>query len=62
MIKLGQEIKIAPVTFGACTGKGVGLTDGVKMRGTVVYIHPKRRYFTVDFGKNCRESFQLLEV
>lgn len=61
MLKVGQNIKIAPVTFGEPTGKGVGIADGVKMRGTVVYIHPLRRFFTVDFGNGCRESFPLLE-
>lgn len=55
-IKLGQEIKIAPVTFGPGDGS-LRETNQKTMKGRVVYIHPAGRYHTVEFDHGVRESF-----
>lgn len=42
----------------SCTGF---VSDGQAFTGTVVYIHPQRRFYTVEFdmprGRKCRESY-----
>lgn len=39
-IRLGDVRKEKPITFGG---------DGVTYEGRVVYIHPRNRYYTVEF-------------
>lgn len=62
MIEVGNEIKELPVTFGEMTGKGTALSTGKRMRGTVVYVHPEGRFYTLDFGHGCRESFIITDL
>jgi len=48
-MKIGDEITITPA-FDGCNGKAV--------KATVVYIHPQRRYYTVEFigpGPDCHK-------
>lgn len=56
MIKLGDRIKVKPVTF-SVFGK-----DGKpkEIPGTVIYIHPKRRYCILEFECGLHEAFKLV--
>lgn len=59
-IKLGARIPLIPITL----GDAIDICNKNKrtMLGTVVYIHPKRRYFTAEFevhGQKIKESFLL---
>lgn len=62
MIRLGDRITLKPVTF-EVSDKG-GKPKAIP--GTVVYVHPKRRYCTLEFDvgrsepAHIRESFQLI--
>lgn len=61
-MKIGDKVSRIPVTF-------MSVDKGQKIRtrrktGTVVYIHPKGRYHTVEFDTNggpIRESFMGVE-
>lgn len=47
-VKVGDEVNL-PVTF---------LNDMPSFAGYVVYIHPKKRFFTVEFEKShIRQSY-----
>ena len=57
MIRLGDKVKEYPITN--VDWNGVKIRG--PMTGTVVYIHPKWRYYTVRFdtaGGSFRESFR----
>ncbi|MBR2943383.1 MAG: hypothetical protein IKB82_08295 [Clostridia bacterium] len=55
-VQIGDRVRRKPITFGA-----KGDCDELRsMTGTVVYVHPKGRYHTVEFkfGEQAiRESF-----
>ena len=56
-VKIGDKVQRRPVTLGE---GALGKVQPV-MTGTVVYIHPKGRYHTVEFRVCCgviRESFK----
>lgn len=62
MVKLGDSRTVYPVTIDAYNEKG----KKKPLTGTVVYIHPARRFCTLEFmagrnGETLRESFQLIE-
>ena len=63
MIRLGGRITLKPVTFDVSDKKG----KPKAIPGTVVYVHPKRRYCTLEFDvgrsepAHIRESFQLID-
>ena len=44
-------------------GSGVAMTNDIAMQGTVVYVHPCGRYYTVEFefagGRKARESYTV---
>lgn len=56
---VGDKLPGMVPSYGAtCTGF---VSDGQAFTGTVVYIHPQRRFYTVEFdmprGRKCRESY-----
>lgn len=58
-IKIGDKLPGMVPSYGvSCTGF---VSDGQAFTGTVVYIHPQRRFYTVEFdmprGRKCRESY-----
>lgn len=57
-MKVGDKIGHMRPTYGAKYDNG---DDRRTYPGTVVYIHPQRRFFSVEFemprGRKCRESF-----
>lgn len=59
-MKLGDQIMARPL-FGGDTGE----SEGKLQKGVVVYIHPKERFFTLEFtsrvtGDKFRESFPMM--
>ncbi len=57
MINLGDKVSVTPVTFGRTETH-----PKAQHMGVVVYVHPKRRFFTAEFelpGGRVRESFQF---
>jgi len=61
MIKLGERRTVYPVTFTEAQPESKKRRP---MTGRVVYIHPRRRFCTLEFdtrGGPIRESFQLIE-
>ena len=57
-VELGQRLRLRPSTY------RVANEETRKLDGTVVYIHPKGRFFTVEFRTpygSFRESFKLLQ-
>lgn len=57
MTKIGDMIIARPLMGGA-----TGESEGELRKGTVVYVHPQGRYYTVEFsdersGERFRESF-----
>lgn len=61
-MKLGDQITARPL-FGGATGE----TEGEPQKGVVVYIHPKERFFTLEFvssvtGEKFRESFPMMRA
>lgn len=59
MLKLGKTVKVKPETF---SDGGLTMSATGNMEGTTVYIHPEGRYYTVDFGNGCRESFVIEDL
>lgn len=58
-IKIGDKLPGMVPSYGStCSGF---VSDGQAFTATVVYIHPKRRFYTVEFdlprGRKCRESY-----
>ena len=61
-MKLGDQITARPL-FGGATGE----SEGEPQKGVVVYIHPKERFFTLEFvsrvtGAKFRESFPMMRA
>lgn len=61
-MKLGDQNTARPL-FGGATGE----SEGEPQKGVVVYIHPKERFFTLEFvssvtGEKFRESFPMMRV
>ena len=61
-MKLGDKITARPL-FGGATGE----SEGEPQKGVVVYIHPKERFFTLEFvskvtGEKFRESFPMMRA
>ena len=61
-MKIGDEITARPL-FGGATGE----SEGEPQKGVVVYIHPKERFFTLEFvssitGEKFRESFPMMRA
>lgn len=57
MMQVGDKVKLVPsVLVDECNHKG-----SKPLKGTVVYVHPKGRFYTVEFpcpfGRSFRESF-----
>lgn len=57
MIKLGDRIKVKPVTFDVPGKDG----KAKEIPGTVVYIHPEGRYCILEFEVGLRETVKLRE-
>lgn len=57
MIKLGDRIKIKPVTFDVPGNDG----KPKEIPGTVVCIHPEGRYCILEFEVGIRETVKLRE-
>lgn len=59
-IKLGSVLKLAP---SICYDKNGALNRDSMLFGTVIYVHPKKRYFTAEFrsfnGGTFREAFHI---
>lgn len=55
-VRLGDTVVRCPITI-YDSDKEVKKSKS----GTVVYIHPQRRFHTVQFGKGLRESFLGVE-
>ena len=58
-IKIGDKLPGMVPSYGStCSGF---VSDGQAFTATVVYIHPQRRFYTVEFdmprGRKCRESY-----
>lgn len=61
-MELGDRVKRVPETFGLSEHTGPGARPA--LTGTVVYIHPKGRYHTVEFqtpGGPVQECFEGVE-
>lgn len=60
-IKLGAVIRQAPTIYGFGSGEEERITHG-----TVVYIHPDRRYYVLEFetllGNRFRECFWFWQM
>lgn len=58
MIRLGDKIRAKPTVEGGSAGKTFEATE---MTGKVVYIHPERRFYTLEFqnekGFRWRECY-----
>lgn len=65
-LHIGDKLKLIPKTFcNTDNGSGNGSCPKMTLKGTVVYIHPKLRFFTAEFevsGGKVRESFQFSEL
>lgn len=60
MVEIGCSRTVKPVTFSVTGADGKEKT----VRGTVSYIHPKRRFCVLDFavkGGSIREAFKLID-
>ena len=60
-MKLGDQITARPL-FGGATGESVGKPQ----KGVVVYIHPQKRFYTLEFkspvtGERFRESYYFAD-
>ena len=60
-MKLGDEITARPL-FGGATGESVGKPQ----KGVVVYIHPQKRFYTLEFksqvtSERFRESYYFAD-
>lgn len=59
MIRIGDTLMAKPVTFGGRDQTGARKA----MPGTVIFVHPQRRFctleFTVGLGAKIRESFYI---
>ena len=58
-MKIGDKLPGMVPSYGStCSGF---VSDGQAFTATVVYIHPQRRFYTVEFdlprGRKCRESY-----
>lgn len=61
-IRIGTQLQLVPETF---TGGDEKKGPRKAMTGTVVYIHPKHRFFDAEFmvnGVRIRESFPWPQV
>lgn len=59
-MKIGERVTMIPETFMSRDDRGK--PERRPIRGTIVYIHPKSRYYTVEFetrGGPLRESFKF---
>ena len=61
-MKLGDEITARPL-FGGATGE----SEGEPQKGVVVYIHPQKRFYTLEFkspvtGEKFRESYPMMRA
>ena len=52
-MKLGDQITARPL-FGGATGESVGKPQ----KGVVVYIHPQKRFYTLEFKSPVTGEFQ----
>ena len=57
MIRLGDRVKVKPVTFSVMGANG----KEKSIPGRVVYIHPRGRYCTLEFEVGVRETVKLRE-
>lgn len=59
-IQVGDTVTRRPITFGKIDKELKNRTIHIPYTGTVLYIHPKRRYYIIGFqtaGGIVRESF-----
>lgn len=62
-MKIGDKVR-QEIFVGAPSGNGLPLRMQIKRTGTVVYIHPKERFYTVRFDfplGSFRESYYFPE-
>ena len=53
-IRIGAKVSRTVVIYGA------NRTEKVQ-EGTVIYIHPRGRFYTVDFGGGIRQCYRFVE-
>lgn len=63
MTKIGDKVRFVPSGFARDKETfGNGMTIPIKVTGTVVWIHPKRRFYLVEAdvdGVTVRETFPM---
>lgn len=57
-MKVGDKVIRTPQSFADFDIK-TGKSAQRPMRGKVMYIHPKNRYYVVEFESGIRESFMV---
>ncbi len=76
MIAIGERVTVRPITFSPVSSYLLTATqrqerevqgdcDHLFMSGTVVYVHPKHHWYTVEFdtfGGKIRESFHFMDT
>jgi len=65
-IHIGDELKLKPKTFyNTDNDSNSGRNPKAVLKGKVVYIHPKKRFFDAEFdlaGGKVKESFAFSEL
>lgn len=56
-IRIGAKVSRTVVIYGA---NSADRTEKVR-EGTVIYIHPQGRFYTVDFGGGIRQCYRFKE-
>lgn len=56
-IRIGAKVSRTVVIYGA---NSADRTETVR-EGTVIYIHPRGRFYTVDFGGGIRQCYRFVE-
>ena len=56
-IRIGAKVSRTVVIYGA---NSADRTEKVQ-EGTVIYIHPRGRFYTVDFGRGIRQCYRFVE-
>ena len=56
-IQIGAKVSRTVVIYGA---NSADRTETVQ-EGTVIYIHPRGRFYTVDFGRGIRQCYRFVE-
>ena len=56
-IRIGAKVRRTVVIYG---DNSADRTETVR-EGTVIYIHPQGRFYTVDFGSGIRQCYRFVE-